>query len=51
MIDYFALALMHGLIAVAVIRLLRTDALDREPEPGEEESPEKRGSGRWGRHA
>lgn len=35
MIDYFALALTHGLIALAVIRIMGNDAVDREPEPGE----------------
>ena len=33
MIDYFALALTHGLIALAVLRLLGRDDLDRESEP------------------
>lgn len=40
MIDYFALALAHGLIALAVIRLLGNDALDREPVPPEEREPQ-----------
>lgn len=31
MIDNFALALTHGLIAVAFWRLLQSDALDRDP--------------------
>lgn len=30
MIDYFALALTHALIALALIRLLRNDALDHD---------------------
>ena len=30
MIDYFALALTHGLILVALLRVLGRDALDRE---------------------
>ncbi len=37
MIDYFALALIHGLLALAVVRLLGRDDLDRESaaeEPG-----------------
>ena len=32
MIDYFALALSHGLLALAVLRLLGRSDLDREPE-------------------
>lgn len=37
MIDYFSLALTHGLIALALWRLLRRADLDSEPgeEPGE----------------
>jgi len=31
MIDYFAIALTHGLIALAAWRLLGRDALDHEP--------------------
>jgi len=30
MIDYFALALTHGLILIALIRILGRDELDRE---------------------
>ena len=32
MIDYFALALGHGLLATAIIRLLMRDSLDVDPE-------------------
>jgi hypothetical protein len=35
MIDYFALALSHGLIALALWRMLRRGELDAEP-PGQE---------------
>jgi hypothetical protein len=31
MIDYFALALGHGLIAVALLRLVLRDGLDADP--------------------
>ncbi len=31
MIDYFALALIHGLLALAIVRLLGRDDLDNEP--------------------
>lgn len=38
MIDYFALALIHGLLAVMMIRLSARADLDREPAaPGEEQ--------------
>ena len=33
MVDYFALALTHGLLALAGWRLLWRDDLDRDPEP------------------
>ena len=33
MVDYFALALSHGLLAFAAWRLLWRDDLDRDPEP------------------
>jgi hypothetical protein len=39
MIDYFALALSHGLLALAVLRLLGRSDLDREPEPNETVEP------------
>jgi hypothetical protein len=35
MIDYFALALTHGLIALALWRMLQRDELDLEPGAGE----------------
>ena len=31
MIDYFSLALTHGLLAIACWRLLQREELDREP--------------------
>ena len=31
LIDYFAIALTHGLLALAIWRLLRRDDLDHEP--------------------
>ncbi len=31
MIDYFALALGHGLMAIALLRLFFRDGLDRDP--------------------
>ncbi len=36
MIDYFALALTHALIVIALLRLLVRDDLDREGECAEE---------------
>lgn len=48
MIDYFAIALTHGLIALAAWRLLGRDALDHEPAslpappPAEERAMEER---------
>ena len=36
MIDYFALALTHALILIAVLRVLMRDELDREDPPGSE---------------
>jgi hypothetical protein len=36
MIDYFALALSHGLIALALWRMLQRSDLDAEPRLGEE---------------
>jgi hypothetical protein len=38
MIDYFALALTHGLIALALWRMLQRSDLDSEPRAGEDES-------------
>ena len=54
MIDYFALALTHGLIALAVIRLMLADAVDSEPDPGEpvaepDPRPRRKHKGRPGR--
>ncbi len=31
MIDYFALALGHGLLAIALLRLVMRDGLDKDP--------------------
>ncbi|WDA40915.1 hypothetical protein [Erythrobacter sp. BLCC-B19] len=31
MIDYFALALGHGLLAIALLRLMLREGLDRDP--------------------
>lgn len=36
MIDYFAIALTHGLLALACLRLLARGDLDRDPNPEEE---------------
>jgi len=35
MIDYFALALGHGLLAIALLRLMLRDGLDADPLIGE----------------
>jgi hypothetical protein len=35
MIDYFSLALTHGLLVIACWRLLQSDDLDSEPEKDE----------------
>jgi len=32
LIDYLSLALIHGLLAIAAIRLLARDDLDRDPD-------------------
>jgi len=49
MIDNFALALTHGLIAIAFWRLLQSDALDREkPEPQADEAAPPPAKGRPG---
>jgi len=47
-IDYFTIALTHGLIALAAFRLLWRDNLDREdlPVPGEAEQSPKGPEGR-----
>ena len=33
MVDYFALAVTHGLLLLAVWRLLQRDDLDQDPKP------------------
>jgi len=40
MVDYFSIALTHGLLALALWRLLSRDDLDRDPPvtPGDSES-------------
>ncbi len=43
MVDYFALALSHGLLALAVWRLLWRDDLDRDPEPGAPDQADQAG--------
>ena len=45
MIDYFALALTHALILIAILRVFMRDDLDREDPPGaepEEAKPSRR---------
>ena len=37
MIDNFALALSHGLLALAALRLLWRDDLDRDPQPASDQ--------------
>ncbi|GAA4765092.1 hypothetical protein [Novosphingobium ginsenosidimutans] len=39
MVDYFALALSHGLLMLAVWHLLWRDDLDKDPAPPEAEPP------------
>jgi hypothetical protein len=39
MVDFFALALMHGLLALAAVRLMLRDDLDRDPPPSETSEP------------
>ena len=46
MIDYFALALAHALLALAVLRLAGNDRLDREDEDAPEEEPIRKRRGR-----
>ena len=41
MIDYFALAMTHALILIAVLRVLMRDELDREDPPGSERKQDK----------
>jgi hypothetical protein len=38
MVDYFALALTHGLLALAAWRLMQRPDLDRDPPPGDGEA-------------
>ena len=45
-IDYFALALAHALLALAVLRLAGNDRLDREDEDAPEEEPIRKRRGR-----
>ncbi|MGK6321146.1 hypothetical protein [Sphingomonas sp. DT-204] len=47
MIDNFALALTHGLMLIAAIRLWRRDDLDRESGPQDEATAPR--AKRWGR--
>ena len=49
MIDYFALALTHALILIAVLRVLMRDELDREDPPGSERKPLTRKARRMSR--
>jgi len=46
MIDYFALALGHGLLAIALLRLVMRDAIDTDPllESLKQEAEDKRKS-------
>ena len=46
MIDYFALALAHALLALAVLRLAGNDRLDREDEDAPEAEPIRKRRGR-----
>lgn len=39
MIDYFSLALTHGLLALAALRLMLRADLDRDPDPEAGETP------------
>jgi len=39
MIDYFAIGLTHALLAIAALRLLTRADLDRDPAPGDPETP------------
>ena len=40
MVDYFSLALTHGLLALAAFRLMLRADLDRDPEPQSGDEPE-----------
>lgn len=44
MIDYFALALGHGLLAVALLRLVMNDDLDFDPTIAERQEAERKAS-------
>jgi hypothetical protein len=39
MVDYFSIALTHGLMALAVFRLMLRADLDRDPPPAEPAEP------------
>lgn len=39
MIDYFALALIHGLLALMILRVSNRPELDREALPADEDRP------------
>lgn len=45
-IDYFALALAHALLALAVLRLAGNDRLDREDDDAPEAEPIRKRRGR-----
>ncbi|HWK36528.1 hypothetical protein [Sphingomonas sp.] len=47
MIDNFALAITHGLMLLAALRLWHRDDLDREPGPRDDAPPPR--AQRWGR--
>lgn len=42
MVDYFTLALTHGLMALAVWRLLQRPDLDRDPGEEDESAPRRK---------
>ena len=44
MVDYFALALTHGLLVLAGWRLLWRDDLDRDPDPADAGDPDQTGA-------
>lgn len=41
MVDYFSLAVTHGLLALAALRLMLRADLDRDPDPQPVDEPEK----------
>lgn len=45
MIDYFSLAVTHGLLALAAFRLMLRADLDRDPDPQADEEPEQAPAG------